>query len=273
MKREKAITLVGLIVTIIILLILSGVTISLTIGEDGIITQAVKAGKAQKEAEEKEKNQLEQLYSSMLIATNDSSQVTISIQDLKTLIQEEIKKTNESVVPAGTVISYMGNNAPTGYLFCDGAVYNISDYPNLAEQIKEQFGSYNYYGGDGTTTFAVPDLRGEFLRGTGTASRNTGSGGNVGQHQNGTIIPEMYTRVNYLGEGYIFFTRSKLTEDNNSYVNNRDLNYYATTLPLHQVGFKSDSSNDATSGWGVTSANEFYTTRPTNTSTLYCIKY
>ena len=38
--------------------------------------------------------------------------------------------------------------------------------------------------GDGVTTFKVPNLLGEFLRGTGTNSyTNQGSGANVGVHQ------------------------------------------------------------------------------------------
>lgn len=47
----------------------------------------------------------------------------------------------------------------------------------------------NFFGGDRVTTFAVPDLRGEFLRGSGTATRNTGRGAAVGVHQNLTQIP------------------------------------------------------------------------------------
>ena len=78
------------------------------------------------------------------------------------------------ILPVGSVISYMGMTAPDNYLICDGTTYNISDYPFLADHIKNNFGSYNYFGGDGTTTFAVPDLRGEFLRGTGN---NGGTGG------------------------------------------------------------------------------------------------
>ena len=81
----------------------------------------------------------------------------------------------------------MGNNTPDYFLSCDGTVYNISDYPYLAEHFKTEFGSYNYFGGNGTTTFAVPDLRGEFLRGTGTNSHaSQGSGESVGIHQDGT---------------------------------------------------------------------------------------
>ena len=39
-KKEKGITLVALVVTIIVLLILAGVAISLTIGQNGIFTRA-----------------------------------------------------------------------------------------------------------------------------------------------------------------------------------------------------------------------------------------
>ena len=43
--RNKGITLVALVITIIVLLILSGVTISALSGENGIITNAIKAKK------------------------------------------------------------------------------------------------------------------------------------------------------------------------------------------------------------------------------------
>lgn len=64
--------------------------------------------------------------------------------------------------PVGTILSYMGIIAPPHYLICDGTIYNITDYPILANHIKHHFGSYNKWGGDGIDTFAVPDLRGEF---------------------------------------------------------------------------------------------------------------
>ena len=61
--------------------------------------------------------------------------------------------------PVGTIITVLGLNAPTNYLECDGSVYNISEYADLANYIENQFGTKNHYGGNGTTTFAVPDLR------------------------------------------------------------------------------------------------------------------
>lgn len=76
-------------------------------------------------------------------------------------------KVEAGFTPVGTVISVMGKTAPANYLACDGSIVNIADYPILADYFMAQFGSKNYFGGDGTTTFAVPDLRGEFLRGSG----------------------------------------------------------------------------------------------------------
>lgn len=60
--------------------------------------------------------------------------------------------------PVGHIIAHMGTTAPKHYLVCDGSEYNIVDYPYLAEHIKTEFGSYNYFGGDGTTTFEVPNF-------------------------------------------------------------------------------------------------------------------
>ncbi|MBO5478236.1 MAG: type II secretion system protein [Clostridia bacterium] len=58
MRSKKGVTLVALVVTIIILLILAAVTISLTVGQDGIITKAQQAGKNYLNAQEYEQQQL-----------------------------------------------------------------------------------------------------------------------------------------------------------------------------------------------------------------------
>lgn len=65
--------------------------------------------------------------------------------------------------PVGTVITFTGKTAPQNYLACDGKTYNITDYPELSAFIKAQKGKTNFYGGDGTTTFAVPTLSGDNL--------------------------------------------------------------------------------------------------------------
>lgn len=63
-------------------------------------------------------------------------------------------------VPAGTVFWFAANSAPTGYLKANGANVSRSTYASLFSAIGTTFGS-----GDGSTTFTLPDLRGEFIRG------------------------------------------------------------------------------------------------------------
>ncbi|AMW34885.1 hypothetical protein AY555_06495 [Haematospirillum jordaniae] len=62
--------------------------------------------------------------------------------------------------PVGSVIMHAGQEPPPLYLKCNGALLSRAAYPELFTVIGTTFGS-----GDGSTTFAVPDLRGEFLRG------------------------------------------------------------------------------------------------------------
>ncbi len=50
LKENKGITLVALIITIIVMLILAGVSISLVLGQNGVLTQAKNANKSQIEA-------------------------------------------------------------------------------------------------------------------------------------------------------------------------------------------------------------------------------
>ena len=58
-KKEKGITLIALVITIIVLLILAGVSIAMLTGENGILTQANEASNKTKEASAKEKVEVE----------------------------------------------------------------------------------------------------------------------------------------------------------------------------------------------------------------------
>lgn len=65
-----------------------------------------------------------------------------------------------SGVPIGSVHYFGSTEAPKGFLIANGALLLRSSYAKLFAVIGEQFGA-----GDGVTTFALPDLRGEFVRG------------------------------------------------------------------------------------------------------------
>jgi microcystin-dependent protein len=54
----------------------------------------------------------------------------------------------------GEVRLFGGNYAPRGYVLCDGQLLDVARYPDLFRVLGAT------YGGDGVTTFGVPDLRG-----------------------------------------------------------------------------------------------------------------
>lgn len=69
-------------------------------------------------------------------------------------------QTISGIMPTGSVIAYAANSTPTGYLHCDGTAVSRTTYSDLFAVVGTTYGV-----GDGSTTFNLPDLRGEFLRG------------------------------------------------------------------------------------------------------------
>jgi len=61
----------------------------------------------------------------------------------------------------GEIRLFAGNFAPQGWAFCDGQLLNIDTNPELFSLIGTT------YGGNGTTTFALPRLNGRVVIGTG----------------------------------------------------------------------------------------------------------
>lgn len=160
--------------------------------------------------------------------------------------------------PIGSVISYMGLTAPQDYLICDGTEYNIADYPKLAEHFTKQFGEANHFGGDGETTFAVPDMRNLFLRGYHGESEEQLSE-DIGEKQDAT--------------------RHLLFENNGG-------SNYAVILPKNSINDTYNPSmvdsyleNTNFAGWTTERTvlaprgmSAYYTSRPVNMAVLYCIK-
>ena len=158
--------------------------------------------------------------------------------------------------PIGHIMGYMGSTAPKHYLACDGSILNVKDYPYLAKHFKEQFGSVNHYGGDGVTTFALPDLRNEFLRGYhGDAGKQLS--GDIGKHQDATehIYYEDYNT------GELAFGHNESNEQN---------------TPINYDSIVADSKYHIGGSMQKRTSERFntrYTARPTNVAVLWCIKY
>jgi microcystin-dependent protein len=68
-------------------------------------------------------------------------------------------------IPTGTVVKYAANSAPSGWVICDGSLYGRAALdPSPQVSLFGVIGT-TYGIGDGLTNFAVPDLRGRFVRG------------------------------------------------------------------------------------------------------------
>ena len=73
----------------------------------------------------------------------------------------------------GTIKMFAGDFAPKGYLLCNGAILSIAQNQALFSLLG------TVYGGNGTTTFALPNLNGRAPIGAGTA--NTGKSVTLGE--------------------------------------------------------------------------------------------
>lgn len=176
--------------------------------------------------------------------------------------EDPIHEIHENVglqdTPVGHIMAYMGKTAPKNYLVCDGSVYNITDYPALSSHILNEFGAVNYFGGDGETTFAVPDLRNEFLRGYHGEKEEQQLSGEIGVHQEPTSIPSLYVDRKVVG---ICFS----TKGENTQAANPD-----SIVPGNYID---TSTGPGSSGRWTGPTEETFTVRPTNMAVLYCIKY
>lgn len=140
-------------------------------------------------------------------------------------------------VPTGTVLWFAANSPPSGFLKANGAAVSRTTYAALFAVIGTTFGA-----GDGSTTFKLPDLRGEFLRGWDDG-RGVDSGRSFGSAQ---------------------------ADDYKSH----------THGPGSGSGFWTNGSGSVMSGTaynialaGTTAASGGTETRPRNVALLACIKY
>ena len=138
-------------------------------------------------------------------------------------------------VPTGTVAYFAANTTPSGWLRCDGSTISRTTYSSLYSFIGTTFGS-----GDGSTTFGLPDLRGEFLRGFDNG-RGIDSGRAFGSFQEAT--------------GHTTGGRADQPLENYE-------NAYSTT-----------SNTNGPSSYQYGQGYTFGRSRPRNIALLACIKY
>ncbi|XLQ19853.1 MAG: tail fiber protein [Candidatus Moraniibacteriota bacterium] len=186
-------------------------------------------------------------------------------------------------VPAGTVVAFATNSCPTNYISAEGQEISRAGYPDLYTILGDTYGS-----GDGSTTFDIPDYRGQFLRGwdngAGTdpdaasrTDRGDGTTGDVvGSMQDGQNEAHLHsvdppsTSTNSTGNHR--HSISGATPSGGAGTLRVAIGLTTTTLNTGYTNYAGAHThtvdiaafNSANSG-----GNE---TRPTNINVLYCIK-
>lgn len=170
----------------------------------------------------------------------------------------------------GMVCHFATSSAPNGWLKCNGAAISRTSYANLYATIGTTFGT-----GDGSTTFNLPDLRGEFIR-SWSDGRSVDSGRGFGTFQYGSIAWHIGyiagAPTSALGTGYSDGWTSFGSAFDDGVQNGvaSNTNVYGTTTPNYAAGYiPTNSSTTAnTINWNIWKG-----TRPRNIALLACIKY
>ena len=116
---------------------------------------------------------------------------------------ETLINTAPKPLPSGIIFPYVGLNPPEGYLICAGQEVSRAEYASLFEVIGELYG-----GGDGQTTFNLPDLRGRMPLGkdsmNGTSANRVENenadslGGNAGSEKHLLTQDELPSNNGYI---------------------------------------------------------------------------
>jgi len=168
-------------------------------------------------------------------------------------------------VPAGAVMPFAIADAPAGWRKCNGDWLPMQDYPALYAAIGKRFGGNDWQ-------FAVPDLRGEFIRGW-VDNRNMGSqnGRQLGSYERDKVIYHRHrgqTDGNG-GHNHTYSLYNQGSADGGDY--HRGIG--GNGRHNEETGWSGDHSHSFTSDWGFDEDGRMGDeTRPRNIAMLYCIK-
>jgi microcystin-dependent protein len=184
--------------------------------------------------------------------------------DVDSRIQDIEKAANDYVdnLLVGSVAAFAMETPPDGWLECNAQTIIRNKYARLFERISITFGK-----GDGSTTFNVPDLRGEFIRGW-AHDRNVDGGRIFGSFQLGQMQSHKHRDSGHSHNVVIFGIGSGTSPKwslmwQPSY-------YYKSYGGFVGVGYANLSNPIQSTAGSVYHGNE---TRPRNVALLYCIKY
>ncbi len=176
-------------------------------------------------------------------------------------------------VPSGAVFCIAVASVPSGYLECNGQSVSRTTFAALFAVIGTQYGNQN------STTFRVPDLRGEFIRGFDNGrgvdnNRNIGSNqGSQHPQHNHAVSASSSSSVNDSGHNHR--VRVGTSGSGGGNVSDRDSqspgNFVSNQIENATTGISvSTSTSISQSNRGGTSNSS--ETRPRNIAMMYVIK-
>lgn len=170
-----------------------------------------------------------------------------------------------TALPAGIVSPFGRTTAPPGWLACDGSTVSRGAYPALFAAIGTTWGS-----GDGSTTFGLPDLRGEFVRGA-DQGRGIDSGRAIGVWQDwATGRPKTTSPAHLNGNGS---TGALVDSGYNPLTGASSVGFVRASNTGQSVTTAGGDAVDAGSQMDVFNAcTGDAETRPRNVAMLFCIK-
>ena len=118
------------------------------------------------------------LVSPVLTGTPTAPTAPVGTNTTQVATTAFVNAETQIAAPVGSVYTFSGAAIPPGWLKCNGALLSRTIYSGLFAVIGTTYGA-----GNGSTTFALPDLRGEFVRGADDA-RGVDAGRTLGAWQN-----------------------------------------------------------------------------------------
>ena len=143
LKNKKGITLVALVVTVVVLLILAGVSINLVLGNNGIIAKAQEAKTKQAEASQNDLKDMNSLIGELESSLNENKFMTknteVTYPDGKVWIPEgfKISKDSASKVQDGVVIEDKDGNQFVWVPVATIADYKRTWYTAIHDDVEE----------------------------------------------------------------------------------------------------------------------------------------
>ena len=148
--KDKGITLIALIITIIVLLILAGVTLSVLTGENGTMKRAISAKEENEIAEEKEGLKLSVTHAMMKNAT-DNGEMKVYTDDKQDLESEIKKYKDETEVNLFEEQGYIFE-----VVFKSGRIYYINPHGKISEPYTSKLeGKSNILQQDDAGTYLI----------------------------------------------------------------------------------------------------------------------